>query len=467
MNVQIPGQNRHPAPDAGLDWLADQPADRRVALLHSGRPDPRWARRCWAGLPRLWFRHRPGQSELVDCDGRPLPSPVPWTGRLFDDLHALLQCQALPAPPGAWVGYISYEIARLIEPAKLGHMKQHPWPIVELGYCDRLDALPVHAPGAASRSTPSDAPISASAALDENADRRAAPPKSDFTPAAYHAAVQRVLDYIAAGDIFQVNLAQRFVQQYHGDWRQLFSHLAAISPAWYGAYLELPPLSELALGERALLSTSPELFLELGDQKVITRPIKGTRPARAQNTTDGPIDDDPSRIELLHSEKDKAELAMIVDLLRNDLGRVCAYGSVRVAEPRTIETHPTIHHATATICGRLHQSRRLVDLLRATLPGGSITGAPKVRAMQIIDELEPVARGPYCGCIGYLQRDAMSLNIAIRTITAQGHRAADAPSELTFHVGGGIVADSTPADEYDETLAKARAMIRALGAATC
>ncbi len=462
MNVQIPGQNEAPARDPGLNWLAGQPTDPCVTLLHSGRPDPRWATRSWAAVPRLWFRHRPGRSELLDTDGQPLPSPVPLSGRLLTDLNNLLNCDALPAPPGAWVGYISYEIARLIEPAKLGHIKQHPWPIVELGYCDQLDELPVDSSGASTRSpTPRSDDTSAQATgIPALAD--ATPPQGDFTRLEYETAVQRALEYIGAGDIFQVNLAQRFVQRYPGDWRSLFSRLARISPAWYGAYIELPALPEAGLARRALLSTSPELFLEAHGRDVVTRPIKGTRPVARTTHPDRPGIEDANRIELLHSEKDKAELAMIVDLLRNDLGRVCAYGSVRVVEARTIETHPTIHHATATIQGRLHQSKRLGALLRAALPGGSITGAPKVRAMQIIDELEPIARGPYCGCIGYLQRDALCLNIAIRTIAGQRPDAADAPSDLSFHVGGGIVADSVPADEYDETLAKARAMLSAL-----
>jgi len=256
--------------------------------------------------------------------------------------------------------------------------------------------------------------------------------------------------------------------------------LATVSPAWFGAYLESPrDLHALdgACPQRALLSTSPELFLSVQGRQVTTRPIKGTRPVSA------------SADELLHSAKDTAELNMIVDLMRNDLGRVCDYGSVRVAQGRTIESHPTIHHGVATVTGDLHASRDIVDLLRATLPGGSITGAPKVRAMQIIDELEPTARGPYCGCIGYLSRDEAMLNIAIRTM--QLTRTSQPPHEsrtfipedegpdqptpsqspptapdphytVHFHAGGGIVADSDPAAEYEETLDKARAMQTAL-----
>src|SRR5258708_7143414 len=178
----------------------------------------------------------------------------------------------------------------------------------------------------------------------------------------------------------------------------------------------------------------------------MTRPNKGTRPL-------GP----KLEAELLNSPKDRAELNMIVDLERNDLGRVCEIGSVKVTEPRVIEEHPTVYHGAATIEGTLRDNVGLVDLLRATFPGGSITGAPKIRAMQIIDELEPVRRGPYCGAIGYLSLDGhIQFNIAIRTMIVKD-------GLIHIPVGGGIVADSDPAAEYEETLVKARAMFNALG----
>jgi para-aminobenzoate synthetase component 1 len=215
------------------------------------------------------------------------------------------------------------------------------------------------------------------------------------------------------------------------------------APARYGGYLDF--------GDFALLCNSPELFLRVaripvsGRREVITRPIKGTRPR-----TPG------MEAELRDSAKDAAELNMIIDLERNDLGRVCEIGSVRVTEPRTIEAHPTVYHGVATIEGVQRNDVGLVDLLRATFPGGSITGAPKIRAMQIIDELEPVRRGPYCGAIGYLAGDGrIELNVAIRTMIVKGQ-------SVYIPVGGGIVADSDPAAEYSETLVKARAMLDAL-----
>ncbi|MHC4994665.1 MAG: anthranilate synthase component I family protein, partial [Planctomycetota bacterium] len=244
-------------------------------------------------------------------------------------------------------------------------------------------------------------------------------------------------------DIFQANLAQRFDTTFVGDPRELFARLATVSPAWYGAYLELP-------SGRRLLSTSPELFLRVDGRHVTTRPIKGTRPAAG----------DPN--ELRRAEKDTAELNMIVDLMRNDLGRVCEYKSVRVTQPRTIESHPTVHHGVATIEGDLHPSMDTVDLLRATLPGGSVTGAPKIRAMQIIDELEGRPRGPYCGAIGTLSRDHSQLNVAIRTLLLEPTEAGASTYRAAFSAGGGIVADSDPEAEYLETIDKAQAILRAL-----
>ena len=196
------------------------------------------------------------------------------------------------------------------------------------------------------------------------------------------------------------------------------------------------------------------MFLQLdADATVQTRPIKGTRPS----------DGDPD--ELLRSEKDAAELNMIIDLLRNDLGRVCDYASVRVTQPRTIESHPTVHHGVATVRGTLHRDRGLSHLLRATFPGGSVTGAPKIRAMQIIEQLEPVRRGPYCGAAGLIAftdgRPTARLSLTIRTLLID--RAA---GRVQFSVGGGIVAESDPAAEYQETLDKAAALQAALCAAT-
>jgi len=269
--------------------------------------------------------------------------------------------------------------------------------------------------------------------------------RCNFTRGEYLRAVQTAKDYVAAGDIFQVNLSQRFQTRLAVSPAELYRRLRSINPAPYAAYLDCDG--------HAVVSASPELFLRVHGRRVETRPIKGTRPrgSRAE-------EDERLRAELLASDKDAAELAMIVDLERNDLGRVCSYGTVRVSEPRVLECYPTVWHGVATVEGTLHDPYDRIDLLKATFPGGSVTGAPKIRAMEIIDELEPTSRSVYTGSIGSIGFDGgMNLNIAIRTFLVRG-------KDAFFQVGGGIVADSGTADEYDETLHKARALIESLGA---
>jgi para-aminobenzoate synthetase component 1 len=275
----------------------------------------------------------------------------------------------------------------------------------------------------------------------------------NFTPAAYLAAVRRAKDYIAAGDIFQVNLSQRFTAPLLDSPAELFLRLRRSNPAPFAAYL--------AADDWAVLSSSPERYLQVSGRAVATRPIKGTRPRRDPALDPTAAEFNRRNVaDLLASAKDAAELAMIVDLERNDLGRVCSYGSVRVTERRTVEEYAGVFHTVAQVEGRLHDGRDLVDLLRATFPGGSITGAPKVRAMEIIDELEPTARSLYTGAVGYIGFDGrLDLNIAIRTLLVDRH-------QVHLQVGGGIVADSAPEEEYLETLDKARNLFQAIGLQT-
>jgi len=268
---------------------------------------------------------------------------------------------------------------------------------------------------------------------------------SNFTRAEYEAAVTRIRDYIAAGDVYQVNLAQRFETTFDGDPLDLYRRLRARSAAPFGAYL--------ALDGVVIASISPERFVRVdaGSGVAEARPIKGTRPRGAS-----PAEDAALARALTESEKDRAENVMIVDLLRNDLGKVCRPGTVLVPELCALESHPTVHHLVSTITGQLRDDADAFDLLRAAFPGGSVTGAPKIRAMEIIAELERAPRGVYCGAIGYISASGvMDMNIPIRTVVLQGGAAS-------FHAGAGIVWDSDPAAEYDETLAKARAMIDAL-----
>jgi para-aminobenzoate synthetase component I len=267
--------------------------------------------------------------------------------------------------------------------------------------------------------------------------------RSNFTREEYVAAVSRVRDYIAAGDVFQVNLAQRFEADLAVHPYELYRRLRRINPAPFASYLNFPGVT--------VVSASPERFLRVQGDLVETRPVKGTRP-RGRD----PIEDRRLAEELVESAKDRAENVMIVDLERNDLGRVCRYGTVRVSELALLETFPTVFHLTSTISGRLRPDRSNIDLLKATFPGGSVTGAPKVRAMEIIDELEPTRRAVYTGALGYMSFDGhMDLSIVIRTILIKNGRAY-------FQVGGGITYDSDPEAEYVETMDKARAIIEAL-----
>jgi para-aminobenzoate synthetase component 1 len=255
--------------------------------------------------------------------------------------------------------------------------------------------------------------------------------------------VSRAIEYIRDGDVYQVNLAQRLLAPLNELPIDLYLRLRQRNPAPFAGYLDL--------GDLVIASASPERFLRVRNWEVETRPIKGTRPRWAF-----PEADMYSAGDLRASEKDRAENVMIVDLLRNDLGRVCEFGSVKVTAPLRLESYEFVHHLVSEVRGRLRPECGPIDLLRAAFPGGSVTGAPKIRAMEIIAELEPTARGPYCGSLGYIGFDgSMDSNILIRTFACSRGWAQ-------FPVGGGIVAQSIPEREYEETLHKAEGMIRSL-----
>jgi len=267
--------------------------------------------------------------------------------------------------------------------------------------------------------------------------------KGGFTHKEYVAAVEKGRQYIIAGDIFEVNLSQRFEAELAITPYELYRRLRQINPAPFACYLDFDEVS--------VVSASPERFLCLRGDRVETRPVKGTR-RRGKS----PEEDEILASELLNSPKDRAENIMIVDLERNDLGRVCRFGTVKVTELAILEVFPTVFHLTSTVVGRLREDMDGIGLLQATFPGGSITGAPKVRAMEIIDELEPTKRSVYTGSIGYLSFNGdLDLNIAIRTFLVKEKKAY-------FQVGGAVVYDSDPEAEYQETLDKARALFDAL-----
>jgi para-aminobenzoate synthetase component I len=366
----------------------------------------------------------------IRCDspGRPTVARVGQSViRQWDDPLEALQWMSKTFWPkdqlsgeGRWIGYLSYELGRLFEKLPARAADDLKLPLFVFAYCRPVPDRPG---GAEADYGVGDVGLS-----------------SNFTRGEYESAVRRVLKYIGDGDVFQVNLSQRFSAGLTMHPAEIYRQLIWRSPGNYGAYL--------GFEDFAIISNSPELFLRVTpDRRIVTRPIKGTRP----------LAEGMDR-ELRESMKDQAELNMIVDLERNDLGRICRIGSVEVVEARAIEAHPTLYHGVATIRGTLRDGVGFVDLLRATFPGGSVTGAPKIRAMEIIDELEPVVRGPYCGAIGWLDSSGnMQFNVAIRTMVAQA-------GKIYIPVGGGIVADSDPAAEYEETLVKAKAMFAAVGA---
>ncbi len=265
---------------------------------------------------------------------------------------------------------------------------------------------------------------------------------ANFSKAGYMDAIEKIKEYIASGDVYQVNLSQRFEMDFEGDTFSLFKRLYQKNPAPFFAFIQA--------GDHQIVSTSPERFIQKIGDRVETRPIKGTRPRG-----NSPEEDNAFRRELTESVKDDAELSMIVDLLRNDLGKVCAAGSVRVVEHKRLEAYENVFHLISIVEGTLDKNYDSVDLITATFPGGSITGCPKIRSMEIIDELEPNRRHVYTGSIGYISfHETMDLSIAIRTATVLNNK-------IIFSVGGGIVFDSDPEDEFDETLHKGKTLMEA------
>jgi para-aminobenzoate synthetase component 1 len=255
--------------------------------------------------------------------------------------------------------------------------------------------------------------------------------------------IERIKDYIYQGDVYQINFTQRIKTELIKSPEELFLDLRKINPAPFAAYINT--------GDFQIVSSSPERLIKLKDNIVETRPIKGTRPRTGDKEVDG-----KNKKELINSTKDKAELLMIVDLERNDLSKVCIPGSVKVPELFVLEEYATVYHLVSTVIGKLKENKDAIDLIMATFPGGSITGAPKIRAMEIIEELEPNKRGLYTGSIGYIGFDnSMDLNIVIRTIFCKDKKAY-------ANFGGGIVWDSNPEDEYEESLSKGKALIEGL-----
>lgn len=370
--------------------------------------------------------------------------------------------QGFPAPPvaGGAFGTVSYDAGRYIERLPSGAVDDLAFPEFDFIFPRRLicydhwrglahlvfeDAAPgelEEAEGALRRAAAERAP-EVPPDIDRHAFNHSSLTRSNMTGDSFRHIVERAKEYILAGDIFQSNLSQRLELDYSGDSLDLYSALRTVNPSPFAGYLDF--------GGYQLISSSPERLVQLEGRRAQTRPIAGTRRRGADFN-----EDDSLRQELNLDPKERAEHIMLVDLERNDMGRVCDYGSVQVNELMVNEAYSHVIHIVSNVRGVLHEKKDALDLLKAMFPGGTITGCPKVRCMEIIDELEPVRRGPYTGSFGYIGYNGnMDMNIIIRTLARIGNR-------VYAQAGAGIVADSDPAREHRETLRKAEAMVRAV-----
>jgi para-aminobenzoate synthetase component 1 len=459
----------HHTPESLVEALENEPG---LVLLRSALWDTPLERHSFIAFrPFLTFRSYGSRCELFTPQKRWTQFGNPW--HVLDGLTAryeLVDEIDLPFPLGGCFGYWGYDLKNFVEP-KLSRraLNDLELPDCHVGFYSSLvvfdhrlgkawivaTGLRVDGsrdPNAARRerglwrellqTTLTATPSSPSRVRLEGChDLRTV--SSNLTRSEFIAAVEQARKYIHAGDIYQVNLSQRLSSPMASTSWDLYQRLMAVSPAPFAAYLDA--------GDFHIVSSSPELFLRLSGRHMYTRPIKGTRPRSADLTRDAQF-----TYELQTSAKEMAELVMITDLLRNDLGRVCEYGSVQVPELVRLERYPQVQHLVSTVEGRLRSNVTHFAALASCFPGGSITGAPKIRAMEIIDELEPVTRGPYTGCLGYLGFNRESqLSILIRAAVCKGRTAY-------FQVGAGIVADSVAAAEYEETLAKSSGFFGAL-----
>jgi len=462
--VEIPNP---PSPPQAFEAFKDKPFS---FFLDSGMNPQRLGRYSLMGSdPFLIMRSRGRNITLISSEGEKAISNNPFDllGELLQEYKLNGSNAGLPFVGGA-VGYLSYDLGHFIEklPSKavddlqlpecylafydaaaiFDHLEGRAY-VISTGFTEKDGHLQKRAEARLKelRQTIAGA-LRSEKDEDESFDQAASKPvnlRSNFTHERYLEAVQKARDYIIAGDIFQVNISQRFEADMPLPPYELYRRLRKINPAPFASYLNFDGVT--------VVSASPERFPRLNGDRVEPRPIKGTRP-RGKD----PARDEALAQELVDSFKDKAEHVMIVDLERNDIGRVCRFGTVRVSELMALEKYATVFHLTSTVEGRLRPGKNAVDLLKATFPGGSISGAPKVRSIEIIDELEPTRRSVYTGSIGYLSFDGgLDLNIVIRTILVKDGKAY-------FQVGGAVVYDSDPEAEYVETLDKARALIQAL-----
>ena len=433
-------------------------------LLDAARPDPSGRRFSYiAADPFTVVRSKGGRIRIESAGkGRNV------SGNPFDVLAGLVDKYRLPTLPdlppfqGGAAGYFAYELGRHLErlPCQTRDDLDLPemcvglysWVIARNELDGQTWIISTGLPSSDRRSAEAKATWVRERALGPPAhepakgDPRASTVTSNMTKQEYLEALSTIKRYIVAGDIYQVNFSQRFEAELDGEAWHLYRRLRSINPAPFGSFLGHPDVT--------VLSASPELFLESTGDSVSSRPMKGTRPRSSDTAEDRRL-----AAELSASVKDRAENVMIVDLVRNDLGRVSVPGSVLTTQLFGIEQYETVHQMVSVVNGRLRPGVGPLELLRACFPGGSVTGAPKIRSMEIIDSLEPTQRSVYCGAIGYIGfNGAMSMSMPIRILLVKEGR-------VYFQVGGGIVYDSDPEAEYQETLDKARGSLLALGLA--
>lgn len=464
-------------PESLVESLRDESG---VVLLRTSSFDPPAARYSFVtARPFLTFRSLGARCELVQPATRNLQVQFgdPW--HLLDSLmsrYELLEELDLPFPLGGCFGYWGYDLKNFVEP-KLSRraLNDLELPDCHVGFYDSLVVFDHHlaktwivstglsADGSrtekrgleqmefwekalSTQSTYGEEPNVTQPHRSFGAKAGSCTPPatiSNLTRRDFLAAIARAQSYIRSGDIYQVNLSHRLTAEYKLSGWDLFQHLKAVSPAPFSAFVDC--------GDFQIASSSPEQFLRMSGGHIVTRPIKGTRPRDTDATRDAQL-----AYELQTSAKELAELVMITDLLRNDLGKVCEYGSVQTPDLARLEKFAHVQHLVSTVEGRLRKDVTHFAAFASCFPGGSITGAPKFRAMEIIDELESLSRGPYCGCLGYLGFNRESqLSITIRTAICKDGLAH-------FNVGAGIVADSNPEAEYEETIAKAAGFLAAL-----
>ncbi len=433
----------------------------------------------WACEPQAVFEFRGGSlvmlSEAKHLRRSVASQPFAELQRALDT-YRLEEHRGCSLPRGAfaggWIGYFGYELGRYIERLPDTTVDDLRMPLIRLAFYDRFvcqdhrtSSLYLAALDIEGDDEPVEAKFDALETLIEralDADEPDLPPadiecvdlkrvRCNMDRAYYMEALARIKRHIRDGDVYQINFSQRFACPFAGSAVDLFAWQNRYNPSPFAAYLDD--------GRFQIVSASPEMFTTLRDGWISTRPIKGTRPRLDETAkTRAAALNAAARRSLLASPKEQAELNMIIDLERNDLARICVPGTRQVVEPRTLVAYPTVYHALATVAGQVREGMSFCDILRAVFPGGSITGAPKIRAMEIIDQTEPTARGVYTGSIGFIGIDgSVCLNIAIRTIILRQRTAF-------VQTGGGIVADSDPQDEWNETLTKARALLAGIRA---